>query len=164
MIGGRGCCTGFGQTSGASVHCRVISASWRSSSSSRSRDVRNGKPYVWCSASNQPAPIPSSTRPFEMWSTVDDGLREHRGGAERDRGDHRAESQPFRSRGERGERRPGVERAGRVAAHDRAVVVGAEEAVEAGGFGGGREREPLLPLDALLALEHQADAHHSGVT
>ena len=31
---------------------------------------RNGKPYASCSASYQPAPIPSSTRPPETWSTV----------------------------------------------------------------------------------------------
>ena len=66
---------------------------------------------------------------------------------------------PSRSRsvrgGEAGERRPGVERAGGLASHDRAVVVGAEEPFEAGRLGCAREREPLLPRHALLAFDHQ---------
>jgi hypothetical protein len=70
MIGGRGRWTGAGRMSSASAHWRVISASCRSSSSTRSRAVRNGNPYVSCSSSYQPAPIPSSTRPPETWSTV----------------------------------------------------------------------------------------------
>jgi hypothetical protein len=37
---------------------------------SRARVVRNGKPYDSCSAWYQPAPIPSSARPPETWSTV----------------------------------------------------------------------------------------------
>ena len=55
----------------------------------------------------------------------------------------------------RRERRPGVERAG-DRPDDRAVVVGAEEALEPGLLGGARERDPLLPGHALLALDHQA--------
>ncbi len=70
MIGGLGRWSGFGSTSSASVHCLLISASWRSSSSRRSRTPGNGNPYESCSSSNQPAPIPSSARPPEIRSTV----------------------------------------------------------------------------------------------
>ena len=94
-----------------------------------------------------------------MWSTVMTIFASTWGRPERDGRDHRAEPDPLGDRREPGERRPGVERAGRVAADDRAVVVGAEEPVEAGCLGGVRERDPLLPGDALLALDHQADAH-----
>ena len=66
--------------------------------------------------------------------------------------------------GERVERRPGVERA--VAGHavERHVVIGAEQRLEAGSLGGGRQRPPLVPGDALLALDHQAHAHVSDNT
>src|SRR5262249_48234672 len=58
----------------------------------------------------------------------------------------------------------GIERARGVDVHDRAVVVGAEQPFEAGVLCRLREREPLLPGDALLPLDHQVDAHQSGVT
>ena len=89
----------------------------------------------------------------------DDALREHRGGPERDRRHHRPEAQRLRARGETGERRPGIERSRRRALADRLVVVGTEEPFEAGALGCFREREPVLPLDSFLALDHQADAH-----
>ncbi len=63
-----------------------------------------------------------------------------------------------------GERRPGIERAGGLAADDRAVVVGAKEPFETRILRRTGERDPLLPGDALLALDHQTDAHYSGVT
>ncbi len=41
-----------------------------SSQSKRSLASGNGMPYLRCSSSNQPAPMPSSTRPPLIWSTV----------------------------------------------------------------------------------------------
>ena len=86
-------------------------------------------------------------------------LRQHRGRPERDRRDHRPEPDPLGHRGERGQRRPGVEGAGGRAAEDGEVVVGAEQPLEADALGGAGERAPLLPGDPLLALDHQAQAH-----
>ena len=86
-------------------------------------------------------------------------LREHRRRAERDRRDERAEPDPCRRGAERRQRRPRVERSRRFATQDRAVMVGAEEAVEPCLLGRGRESPPLLPLDPLLTFEHQADPH-----
>ena len=44
-------------------------ASCSSKRSNRSPTGGNGSPYAECSASNHPAPIPSSTRPPLIWST-----------------------------------------------------------------------------------------------
>ena len=44
-------------------------ASWSSSMSKRSGASGNEKPYAACSFANQPAPMPSSTRPPLIWST-----------------------------------------------------------------------------------------------
>src|SRR5262249_23031277 len=59
--------------------------------------------------------------------------------------------------------RPRVERPRVAAAHDREVVVGAEEPFEPAVLARAREREPLLPRDALLALDHEADAHAASL-
>ena len=89
-----------------------------------------------------------------------DGLaRQHRRVAEGRGRDQRAEPQRGGLRGERDERAPGVERAAVRLPVERLVVVRAEEGLEAGGLGGGRQAAPLIPRDAVLALDHQADAH-----
>src|SRR5581483_8269160 len=93
-----------------------------------------------------------------------DELGEHRRAAEGDRRDERAEADRARDRCEAADRAPGVECSVRVAAHDRAVVVGAEEGVELRVLRRACERDPLRPGDALLALDHQREPHHSGVT
>ena len=109
----------------------VIVASWRSSSSIRSPSGGKGKPYGACSASYQPAPIPSSTRPPEMWSTVTT-LFASTGAGRKVTGETSVPRRsPLGARRERGERRPGVERACAPATHDPEVVVGAEEPLEA---------------------------------
>ena len=82
------------------------------------------------------------------------------GGAERDRRDQRAEPDPLGDRGERADRAPGVERA--VALRERQVVVGAQQRLEAAALGGAREREPVVPADALLPLDHQREPHRGG--
>ncbi len=92
-----------------------------------------------------------------------DGLGEHRRRPEGDRRDERAEPDPLRPRRERRDRRPRVERAGLAAADDREVVVGAEQPLEARRLAGLGEREPVLPGDPFLALDHEADAHDRGV-
>ena len=93
-----------------------------------------------------------------------DQLREHRDAAERDGRDQCAEPDPRRHRGEAGERCPRIERARGLPTDDRAVVVGAEQPVEVRLLGRAGQRDPLLPGDALLPFDHQADAHYSGVT
>ena len=100
-----------------------------------------------------------------MWSTVTTFFASTDARPERDGRDHRPEPDPLghAPRAPARVAQASSEPAG-LAAHDRAVVVGAEEPVEAGVLGRAREREPLLPGDALLALDHQADAHYSGVT
>src|SRR4029077_7172287 len=85
--------------------------------------------------------------------------REHRRTPEGRRRDHRAQPDPFRHGGEPGECRPGVERAAAGQVEDRLVVVGAEETLETVLLAGAGERNPVVPGDALLALDHQADAH-----
>src|SRR5439155_22345983 len=78
-------------------------------------------------------------------------------------GDERAEAQRRRSGGEPGERGPGVvgDVAGLVRLRD--VVVGAEERVDTVLLAGVGERAPVLPGDALLALDHQRDAHAAAI-
>ena len=137
--------------------CTISTCS--ASRSNRSRRLSNGKPNARCSPSCQPAPIPSSTRPPETWSAVTT-LRASTDGWRNVAGDTsvpsrsvvvsaasalivlQASSDPLR--------RPPAQ------GH---VVVGPEQGIEAGGLRGGGERAPLLPRDALLALDHQADAH-----
>src|SRR5439155_285008 len=93
-----------------------------------------------------------------------DRFGQDRDGPEGDRRDERAEPDPLRQRSEGGERRPRVERAGVAGAPDRHVVVATEEALEPGLLGRARERVPLLPRHALLALDPQAETHQSAVT
>src|SRR4051794_19596774 len=93
-----------------------------------------------------------------------DELRQYRRVAERDRGDERAEADAGRDGRETADGSPRVERSGGIAASDRAVVVGAEERVELRVLGRARERDPLRPGDAFLALDHEGDPHYSGVT
>ena len=120
-----------------------------------------GKPYARCSRSIQPAPIPSSTRPPEMWSTVATAFASSPGQAEGGGGDERPEPERRRPRGEPRQRRPGVVRDIAVLVRLRDVVVGAEERLDAVLLARIRERAPLLPGDALLALDHQRDAHRA---
>ena len=88
-----------------------------------------------------------------------DDLRDVGGVAERDRGDERAEPQRARVRGERRERRPRVERAALLHVIEVELVVGAEQRRHAVRLARLRERQPLGPGDAVLALDHQAEVH-----
>ena len=83
--------------------------------------------------------------------------REHARMPERRRRDERAEPDPLGDRCEPGERRPRVEGVG-VGPDDRRVVIGAEEPLEPVVLGERREAHPVVPGDALLALDHQTDA------
>src|SRR5439155_23450317 len=49
-------------------------------------------------------------------------------------------------------------------APERRVVVGAEQALEPRLLAGSGEGPPVVPGDALLALDHQADAHGPTLT
>ena len=89
-------------------------------------------------------------------------VREQRRRPEGGGGDERPEAQRRRAGGERRDRRPRVVRDVRVLVRLRDVVVGAEERVDAVLLAGVRERAPLFPGDALLALDHQRDAHRGG--
>jgi hypothetical protein len=89
----------------------------------------------------------------------DDELRDLGRVAERDRRDQRAEVQRRRARGERVDDGPRVERAALVDAAEVEVVVGAEQGRDAVLLAGARERHPLGPRHALLALDHQAEIH-----
>ena len=75
--------------------------------------------------------------------------------------DERAEADPLRDRRERRERRPGIEGV-RVGPDDRRVVIRPEEPLEAVLLGQVGKAHPVVPGDAFLALDHQADAHHDG--
>ena len=89
----------------------------------------------------------------------DDVLREHRCAAERHRRDQGAEPDPLGARRACGEQRPGVETPGGLSPDDRAVVVRAEDGVQPRSLRLEHQREPVVPGDPLLALEHQADLH-----
>ena len=89
----------------------------------------------------------------------DGALRQHGRAPERDRRDHRPEPDPLRARRQRGEHRPGLERSVPWIAPEREVVVGGEEALEPGALDRPRQLEPALPRDAVLPVDHQADAH-----
>src|SRR4029453_19448766 len=54
---------------------------------------------------------------------------------------------------------PGVARAPLAPPHPRLVMVGAEQGLQPVLLAGPGERQPLLPGDVLLALDHQADPH-----
>ena len=94
-----------------SAHCRLtcLELLLEARPSARRRSG-NGKPNASCSRSFQPAPSPSSTRPPETWSAVATTLASIDGPAEGDRRDHRPEPDALGHRGERGDRRPGIER------------------------------------------------------
>ena len=164
MIGGRGCCTGFGHASLSGDHSRWISSSCRSSSSKRlpvgGKGEAVGLVLGLVPAGADPELDPAAGDVVDR----DDVLRQHRGRPERDRRDHRPEPDPLGHRGERGQRRPGVERARGRAAEDGEVVVGAEQPLEADALGGAGERAPLLPGDALLSLDHQAETHSRNLS
>ena len=78
--------------------------------------------------------------------------------AECRRRDKRAEADSLGDRGESGERGPRVE-CRSLRADDRCVVIGAEEAFEPVALGEPSEAHPILPGDAFLPLDHQANAH-----
>ena len=86
-------------------------------------------------------------------------VREQAGQPEGRRRDERPEAERRRARREPGERRPGVVRDVPGLVRLRDVVVGAEERVDPVRLARVREVAPLLPGDALLALDHQRDAH-----
>ncbi len=86
-------------------------------------------------------------------------LRDHGRVPEGHGRDERPEPDPLRTGRERRQRRPCVERSGAAAADDREVVVGAEKTLEPRALGGLRERQPPFPGHALLALDHETDAH-----
>jgi hypothetical protein len=75
--------------------------------------------------------------------------------------DERAEAQLGRACGEAGKRRPGVVRDVAALVRLRDVVVGTEERVDPVLLARVGECAPLRPGDALLALDHQRDAHRA---
>ena len=60
------------------------------------------------------------------------------------------------------DRAPRVERAQVLGLLDREVVVRAEEGLDARPLAGLGERQPVVPADALLALDHHGEAHGGG--
>jgi tetratricopeptide (TPR) repeat protein len=70
-----------------------------------------------------------------------------------------AGDQELERRREPGEHGPRVGRLAVLVPQQAGVVVGAEQRLDPVPLAGGGEREPLLPGDALLALDHQGDAH-----
>ena len=98
-----------------------------------------------------------------MWSTVT-AIRARTLGCRNVAGETmRPEADPLRDRGEPGERRPGVVRGG-VGPDDRRVVVGAEEPLEPVLLGEAGEAHPVVPGDALLPLDHEADPHQAATS
>ena len=89
-------------------------------------------------------------------------LREHRGVAEGDRRDERAEPDPLGPRGQSGQCRDGVERRSFAPPDDREVVIRAEQPLEPAALADVRKRQPLVPGDALLSFHHQAEPHRSA--
>ncbi len=86
---------------------------------------------------------------------------QHRRMAEGDGGDERAELERRRPRGEPRDRGPGVEhRPALVESGD--VVVGAKQCLDAVGLAGLRERDPVVPGDAFLSLDHQRHPRGRG--
>jgi hypothetical protein len=71
----------------------------------------------------------------------------------------RAEPDPLRHGGESRERGPRVERTTFTRPIERQVVIRAEQPVEASSLTHASEVDPLLPGDALLAFDHQADLY-----
>ena len=85
--------------------------------------------------------------------------RERAGQPERRRADQRAEPDPGGLARQRGQREPGVGRAGQPRATDRQVVVGAEERVEAELLRGLRHAQQVVVARALLGLGEDAQLH-----
>jgi len=98
----------------------------------------NGNPNWVCSSPHQPAPIPN------LDSTTRDLI---------DRGGRPCED---RRRAERYLRHEGSQAQTALSTD---AVVRTEERLEPQPLSGLREREPVAPGDALLALDHQAEAH-----
>src|SRR5262249_21842311 len=76
------------------------------------------------------------------------------------RRDERPQLQLRRPLGEPGERRPRVEDGARLL-EARDVVVGAEERLDTVLLAGVGKRRPVIPGDALLALDHHGKAHEA---
>ena len=118
----------------------------------------NGKPNASCSASIQPVPIPSETRPAAISFAVAETFAST-AAARKVTGET---SVPSSSR---------VVCAASAAITAQAssaallgvglgeVVVGAEERLDAVLLARARERQPVLPGDPLLSLDHQRQAH-----
>ena len=113
-------------------------------------------------------PVPARPHPHLDPSARDlvdghGGLGEHRRMPEGRRRHERAQPQRRGHRGETGQRRPGIERAAFLRAHDGAVVVGAEQRLVPVLLARARERNPVVPGHALLALDHHAQPHSWNV-
>jgi len=107
---------------------------------------------------------PSGTKPDLDTTTgdlIDRGGRpgKDRRRPERDRRHEGSQTQTFGSSRQGAEQGPGVGRATTGHALPAEVVVRTEERLEPQTLSGLREREPVAPGDALLALDHQAEAH-----
>ena len=139
----------------------VMTASCSSSTSKRSPVSGNGMPYAACSASYQPAPRPSSTRPPLIWSTPATEIASGPGC----RKVALVISVPSRivlvSRARPGQRDPGVARPGQPVAAHRQVVVGAEERPEAEPLGLLRDPEEVVVRRALLGFGEDTELHGS---
>ena len=81
---------------------------------------------------------------------------------ERDRRDERAEPDPLGPHSQSRQRRDCVERRSLAPADDGEIVVGAEQPLEPAPLARIGERQPLVPRDALLPLDHQAQPHRSA--
>ena len=118
----------------------------------------NGKPNASCSASIQPVPIPSETRPAAISFAVAETFAST-AAARKVTGET---SVPSSSRvvcaASAASHRPGIERR-LLGVGLGEVVVGAEERLDAVLLARTRERQPVLPGDSLLALDHQRQPH-----
>ncbi len=79
--------------------------------------------------------------------------------AERHGRDERAQPDPLSPRRQRRQRRYRIVGRSVTPAHHGEVVIGAEEPIEARALSCVGERQPLVPGDVLLALDHQAEPH-----
>src|SRR5206468_10136833 len=86
-------------------------------------------------------------------------LRQQRRLAERGRRHERAEPDARRASGECAQQRPGVRRAASRDAPGAEVMIGSEQSLVAEPLARLREREPVRPPHALLALDHHARTH-----
>src|SRR5262249_23628581 len=111
---------------------------------------------------------PSRTHPDLHATAADlvdrrDGLREQPRGPERDGRDEGSETDTRCPGGERSEQRPRGGAPPTRHATSAEVVVGAEQPLEAEPFTGVRDREPVVPAHALLALDHHAHTHRRSL-